>query len=111
MSNIAPTHANQITRATEIIRTSGEVMITLSDSGPSIELQTPTGTRILVGASDITIKTIAGSIKIEGATITIDAAQIRLDAPMVTARTIRCETIIAECVVGSSYTPGAGNIM
>ncbi len=99
------------TSNTEIIRTTGEVKITLSDSGPSIALETPTGTRIMVGASDISIKTQGGSIRIDGASITIDAAQIRLESPIVTARIIRCDTIIAQSVVGSSYTPGAGNIM
>ncbi len=111
MSTIAPTHANPITRTTEVIRTTGEVKITLSDSGPSIEIETPTGTKVMVGASNINIATQAGSIRIEGATITIDAAQIRLEAPLVTARILRCDTLIAESVVATSYTPGAGNIM
>lgn len=111
MSNSAPTQGNHITRPTEIIRTTGEVKITLSDSGPSIELETPAGTRLMVGASNINIATQAGSIRIDGATITIDAAQIRLEAPLVTARILRCDTLIAENVVATSYTPGAGNIM
>ena len=110
MSNIAPTQTNQITRATEIIRTTGDVKITLSDAGPSIELQTPTGTKIMVGSASISIATQAGSIRIDGGTITIDAAQIRLESPMVTARILRCDTLIADMVVASSYTPGAGNI-
>lgn len=99
------------TNSTEIIRTTGEVQIVLSDSGPSISLETPTGTKILMGATDIKINTPSGSIRIEGGVITLDAAQIRLESPMVTARVLRCDVLIAESVVGSSYTPGAGNIM
>ncbi|MDI1252819.1 hypothetical protein [Thermomonas sp.] len=99
------------TSNTEIIRTTGEVQIVLSDSGPSITLETPTGTKILMGASDVHIKTPAGSIRIEGGSITINAAQIRLEAPLVTARILRCDTLIAESVVASVYTPGVGNIM
>ena len=98
------------TNSTEIIRTTGEVQITLSDSGPSISMETPTGSRIMIGATAITIASAAGRIVIDGGAITIDAAMIRLEAPVVTARLIRCDTIIAESVVGSSYTPGTGNI-
>jgi hypothetical protein len=99
------------TNSTEIIQTTGEVQIILSDSGPSISLETPTGTKILMGASDINIATPGGRIRIEGGTVTIDAAQIRLESAVVTARMIRCDTIIAENVVGSTYTPGVGNLM
>lgn len=96
---------------TEIIRTTGEVQIVLADSGPSITLETPTGTRILVGASDINIAAGGGSIRIAGGVIMIDAALIQLNAAMVTARVLRCDTLIAESVVAASYTPGVGNMM
>ena len=99
------------TNSTEIIRTTGEVQIVLSDSGPSILLETPAGTKVLMGATGIKINTPSGSIHIEGGVITLDAAQIRLESPMVTARILRCETLIADSVVSASYTPGAGNIM
>lgn len=64
-----------------------------------------------------------------GATITIDDArcEVRVEAPtgirLVTSRVqvdagssdfsgvVRCDTLIANSVVASSYTPGAGNIM
>jgi uncharacterized protein involved in type VI secretion and phage assembly len=64
-----------------------------------------------------------------GATITIDDArcEVRIEAPsgirLVTSRVqvdagssdfsgvVRCDTLIANSVVASSYTPGAGNIM
>jgi uncharacterized protein involved in type VI secretion and phage assembly len=64
-----------------------------------------------------------------GATITIDDArcEVRIEAPtgiqLVASRVavdaasadfsgvVRCETLIANSVVASSYTPGAGNVM
>ncbi len=96
---------------TEIIRTAGEVRIVLDDSGPSIKLETPTGTKIFMGAGDVTIKAAGGSIRIKGGVITIDAALIQLNAAMVTTRVLRCDTLIAESVVATSYTPGVGNLM
>ena len=45
-----------------------------------------------------------------GGTTTISGSQINLDAAMTsTAGVIRADTIIANSVVGASYTPGAGN--
>jgi hypothetical protein len=47
----------------------------------------------------------------DGATTTVSGAQIVLAAPMTTTDGIlRASTIIADNVVASSYTPGAGNV-
>ena len=96
---------------TEIIRTTGEVQIVLADSGPSITLETPTGTKIVMGAADVNIQAAGGSIRIQGGVITIDAGHIQLNAAMVSTRILRCDTLIAENVVATSYTPGVGNLM
>ena len=46
-----------------------------------------------------------------GGTTTISGAQINLDSAMTsTAGVIRAGTIVADNVVASSYTPGAGNV-
>jgi len=99
------------TNNTEIIRTTGDVQIVLSDAGPSITLQTPTGSMIVIGASDINIEGAGGRIRIANGVISIDAAIIRLESAMVTARTIRCETLVAESVISNLYSPGVGNLM
>ena len=47
----------------------------------------------------------------DGANTTITGAQITLDAAMTQANgVLRADTIIADNVVASSYTPGAGNV-
>ena len=46
----------------------------------------------------------------DGGTTTIRGAHVTIDAPMTeTAGVFRADTIIADNVVGSNYTPGAGN--
>lgn len=99
------------TNNTEIIRTTGEVQIVLSDSQPNIQLDTNDGTKIVMGATGVSIVSSGAKIRIEGGVITMEASLIKLDAGIVTAQMIRCTTIVAESVVGSSYTPGVGNIM
>jgi hypothetical protein len=47
----------------------------------------------------------------DGSTTTVSGGVINLQAPLTqTDGVIRAGTIIAENVVGSNYTPGAGNV-
>jgi hypothetical protein len=53
----------------------------------------------------------AGAVTSDGANTTITGAHITLDAAMTEASgVLRADTIIADSVVASSYTPGAGNV-
>jgi len=55
--------------------------------------------------------TSAGPVSSDGGSTTISGSAIHLDAPMVHAPgVVRVGTIIADNVVGSNYTPGAGNM-
>ena len=110
MSAVIPTQPNRTTSTTEIIRTTGDVQIVLSDSQPNIYMDTQNGTKIVMGAAGVNIVAAGANIRIEAGIVTIDASLIKLEAGIVTARMIRCDTIIAENVIGASYTPGAGNI-
>ncbi len=59
--------------------------------------------RISMGSSS-TLEIAASTIKLEAGTIQADTSMMR------NSGVIKCDTIIANSVVGSSYTPGAGNI-
>lgn len=114
-----------------IVTRSGAAIV-IDDTGgdTSITLRTPRGRQLQI--TDGTSNTIAltdtsgNSIELEPGGVTVDsparirlrastvdvlAATITLDSPVVNASGIvKCDTIIATHVVGSSYTPGAGNI-
>jgi hypothetical protein len=76
----------------------------------SIIIQDTNGSTITLDAAGIRIQS-SSAIKIEAAQLALSAGQVSLNAPMVKAAgVIQCDTIIANSVVGSSYTPGAGNI-
>jgi len=103
--------------------------ITLDDDQRSVQIQTPEGRRISLDdtANTVeiednagnTIKLTAGEISISAATkVRISGSVVEIDASMITgdggiarfSGVVQCETLIANSVVASSYTPGAGNV-
>ena len=88
---------------------------------PSEALQAPTetseaptetagpGNAISDGGSSV--RADAGGVTIDGARLGITAGMVSMDAPLVTTSgIIRTQTIIADNVVGTTYTPGVGNV-
>lgn len=98
----------------------------VSTSG-DIELQSSGGIRLVAarqlqlegGQQGVTLRDQAGnSLALAMSGITVNAARVQVNAGTLQVNsgmsgfsgTVRCDTIIARTVVGSSYTPGAGNI-
>jgi hypothetical protein len=53
----------------------------------------------------------AAPVTSDGGTTTIHGSHVSIEAPMTEAHgVLRADTIIADSVVASSYTPGAGNV-
>jgi len=112
-----------------VIRTPGETVLDFDDSVPKVELRTRSGYRITITegsggevkiergsqsitmtASEITVDS-AGPVNINAATVNVSASMVQVDAAMSRfSGVVQCDTIIATSVVGTSYTPGAGNI-
>lgn len=112
-----------------VIRTPGETVLDFDDSAPKVELRTRSGYRIIITessggevkiergsqsvtmtASEITVDS-AGPVNINAATVNVSASMVQVDAAMSRfSGVVQCDTIIATSVVGTSYTPGAGNI-
>jgi len=113
-----------------LIETPGGTRIDLDDSSDAkLVLRTPAGWHLTIddaGAGTVTIE--KGSERIElssdgvsvssGARVSVDATQVNVSASMVQVDSgmsnfsgvVRCDTLIATSVVGTTYTPGAGNI-
>ena len=82
-----------------------------SRDGPGgVEVVDSNGNCVTLESSGITVKT--------SSTVTVQASQVKVSAPMVTvdagmakfSGVVKCDTLITNAVVSSSYTPGAGNI-
>ena len=113
-----------------VIKTpAGTVMEFDDNDGPKMEIRTPQGFSITVtddNGGEIEIKRGAQNMKMtssevsieSSAKVSITATNINLSASMVQvdagiskfSGVVQADTVIANAVVGTSYTPGAGNI-
>jgi hypothetical protein len=87
-----------------VLTTGGGHRLVLSDSGNEVTLSHPGGSTVKLDA--------AGRVEvISSSDIRMTAAKVAVEAGMVEASgVVKCETLVANSVVASSYTPGAGNI-
>jgi hypothetical protein len=93
-----------------VIETASGQRITLQQSSLSVLIEDANGNIIRLDPTGITITA--------GAKVVISASQVDINASMVTVNAgiakfsgvVQADTLIANSVVASSYTPGAGNI-
>lgn len=112
-----------------VMRTPAGTVMEFDDvDGPKLEVQTPKGYSLTITDSDggkIKLKrggqsvTLSSSeVKISGTKVVIDASTIEMNAAQIQANAgiskfsgvVQSDTLISNAVVGTSYTPGAGNI-
>jgi uncharacterized protein involved in type VI secretion and phage assembly len=108
---------------------SGTILDMNDQDGPSVTLTTPQGYSISItdgNGGEIEIKREGQSIKLtssevtinSSATVTVNATRVAISASNVQvdaamsrfSGVVQADTVIANAVVGTSYTPGAGNI-
>ncbi len=115
----------------KVIRSRNGVKVTLDDSDgqETLKLETPGGQKLTMkdGPGAVTIEDSNGnSIKLETAGITVTASakvtvnasqvavsagMVKVDAGMSTfSGVVKCDTLISNTVISTTYTPGAGNI-
>lgn len=112
-----------------VVRTPGDTVLEFDDNDPKVELRTRSGYRVSITesgggevtiergtqsvtmtASDITVDS-AGPVNINASNVNVSAGMVQVDAGMSRfSGVVQCDTIIATSVVGTTYTPGAGNI-
>ena len=93
-----------------VIETASGQRITLQQSSISVLIEDANGNTIRLDPEGITITA--------GEKVVISASQVEISAGMVTVNAgmakfsgvVQTDTLIANTVVASSYTPGAGNI-
>jgi len=113
-----------------VIRTPAGTVVEFDDKdGPKVEMRTRSGYLININESsggEISIERGPQSIKLTPSEINIDSSgpvnitssTVKVSAAMVTvdagmskfSGVVQADTVIANSVVGASYTPGAGNI-
>lgn len=111
-----------------IVSKAGARIAIVEDSSSTITLETPQGVKVeltdsgssitvVSNDSEIVVKpgtidvTTGGSVSVSAATVDVSAGSVNVDSAIATfSGTIQCQTIIATTVVGTTYTPGAGNV-
>lgn len=115
-----------------VIRTPEATVLDFDDgrgAGPRVKLTTTSGYHITIsesnggeitiergeqsvklGPSGIDVRT-SGSVNVDASTVTLNASTVTVNASMSRfSGVVQADTVIASSVVGTTYTPGAGNI-
>jgi uncharacterized protein involved in type VI secretion and phage assembly len=96
--------------ATISFKTPGGVIGELTDkTGGKIEFKAA-GTTITIDKNGVSVQTPA-KVKVEASQIDVKSGEIKVEAIMTTIKGIViCDTLQATTIIGTTYTPGAGNV-
>jgi hypothetical protein len=95
------------------LETQGRHKLTLDDgSGGTVTLSHSNGASIKIDAAGNIAITANTKVTVDApAGMDISAAMVKVDAPMsLFSGVVKCDALITNSVVSSSYTPGAGNV-
>ncbi len=93
-----------------VLETPAGQKVTLSDGPGKVRIEDSNGNSVVLESSGITI-TAAAQVKVDAANVKVTAGMVTVDAAMAKfSGVVKCEVLMATSVVGTSYTPGAGNV-
>jgi len=96
--------------AVRVIRTGAGLEIRLDDAAERVVVSTPDGASITLEHGTVRIQA-SGSVEIDASQMTLSAGLLQVQAGMARfGGVVQCDTLVANSVVASSYTPGAGNV-
>lgn len=90
--------------------TPGGVKLTMTDeSGGKVKIECA-GNTITIDTQGISLEA-AAKVKVQAATVEVSAGMVKVDSAMSKfSGVVKCDVLITNSVVSTSYTPGAGNI-
>ena len=93
------------------IRTRSGAVIRIDDSAaPTITIDTGAGDSVTLGPAGITVAS-SGKVTVTAATVEITGGLVEMNAGMARfSGVLQCDTLVANSVIATSYSPGAGNI-
>ena len=93
-----------------IAETPGGQKVTLKDGPGTITIEDSNGNSIKLESAGITV-TASAKVTVNASQVNVSAGMVKVDAAMSQfSGVVQCDTLIATTVVGTTYTPGAGNI-
>lgn len=92
------------------LETPGGQKLTMKDGPGAVTIEDSNGNSVKLETSGITI-TAAAKVTVNASQVAVSAGMVKVDAGMSTfSGIVKCDTMIATTVIGTTYTPGAGNI-
>ena len=93
-----------------VVETPGGQKITLQDGPGSVAIEDENGNSVKLESSGITVES-GSKLTVNASQVSVTAGMVQVDAGMAKfSGVVQCDTLIATTVVGTTYTPGAGNI-
>jgi uncharacterized protein involved in type VI secretion and phage assembly len=93
-----------------VLETPAGQKVTLADGPNKVTLEDGNGNEVVMEASGISI-TAAAEVKVQAAMVSVTAGMVTVDAALADfSGIVKCQVLQATSVVGTSYTPGAGNV-
>jgi len=93
-----------------ILETPGGQKVTLKDGPGAVTIEDSNGNSVKLESAGITV-TASAKVTVNASTAEISAGMLTVNAGMSKfSGVVQADTVIANSVVSSSYTPGAGNI-
>jgi phage baseplate assembly protein V len=93
-----------------LLRTKHGATIVFDDGTGSVEVTDSNGNAVALTPTGITI-TAAAKVTVSASQVEVDAGMLEVNAGMSSfSGVLRCDSLVTNSVVSSSYTPGAGNI-
>ncbi len=93
-----------------VLRTKHGTTIIFDDGAGAVEIEDSNGNGVTLRSSGVTV-TCAAKVTVSASTVEVSAGMVTVDAGMSKfSGIVQCDTLIANSVVASSYTPGAGNV-
>jgi uncharacterized protein involved in type VI secretion and phage assembly len=90
--------------------TPGGVKLKMTDeSGGKVQIDCA-GNTVVIDTQGMSL-TAPAKVKVQAANVDVSAAMVKVDAAMSKfSGVVKCDTLISNAVISTSYTPGAGNI-
>ena len=109
------------TRIAIVEETDGEATISLTtpNQAQTVSIKETAGGKITLDAAGSTITidtsgvaiTTGAKVSVQASTVDVSAGMVKVDSAMSTfSGIVKCDTLISNTVVSTTYTPGAGNI-
>ena len=93
-----------------VAETPGGQKVTLKDGPGAVTIEDSNGNSLKLESAGITV-TASAKVTVNASQVSVSAGMVNVDAGMSKfSGVIKCDTLITNAVVSSSYTPGAGNI-